>query len=128
MKLEVDFPVNGLPEDRELVGIERRVPSIGEYFFNGQKWSKVLLTFSSTWITAILKPKEVWLPCTPEDAFAKMLYPESRVIRTTVRKTLVEKVLEIDDRSMVFKLEGHPLREPGCAYYLFEVLKTEELS
>jgi hypothetical protein len=128
MKLEVDFPVNGLPEDLELVGVGYKVPTLGEYYFNGQKWSKVLLTFSSTWITAILKPKEVWLPCTPEDAFAKMLYPESRVIRTTVRKTLVEKVLEIDDRSMVFKLEGHPLREPGCAYYLFEVLKTEELS
>jgi hypothetical protein len=128
MKLEVDFPVNGLPEDLELVGVGYKVPTLGEYYFNGQKWSKVLLTFSSTWITAILKPKEVWLPCTPEDAFAKMLYPESRVIRTAAFKTPVTKVTEITETSMGFKLEGYASSEARCPFCHFEVLKTEELS
>jgi hypothetical protein len=128
MKLEVDFPVNGLPEDRELVGIERRVPSIGEYFFNGTKWEKVLIGFVNPYFTAILKPKEVWLPCTPEDAFAKMLYPESRVIRTAAFKTPVTKVTEITETSMGFKLEGYASSEARCPFCHFEVLKTEELS
>ena len=128
MKLEVDFPTTGLPENRKLVGVEYNVPTVGGYYFNGQRWNEVLIVFSSTWLTAILKPKEVWLPCTPEDAFAKMLHPGSRVIRTTHQKTLVEKVRDLDDRSMGFKLVGHPTCDVRCAYYQFEVLKTKELS
>jgi len=128
MKLEVDFPVNGLPEDLELVGMERRVPAIGEYFFDGNKWQRVHINFHNRYFTAILKPKEVWLPCTPEDAFAKMLYPESRVIRTAAFKTPVTKVTEITETSMGFKLEGYASSEARCPFCHFEVLKTEELS
>lgn len=130
MKLEVDFPTTGLPEDRELVGVEMRKPRQAEYYFSGNLWVRAAFSFhESSYFIAVLKSKEVWLPCTPEDAFAKMLHPESRVIRNTSSKTRVIKVTEITDISMGFYLEGYPFGDgPRCPFHHFEVLKTKELS
>lgn len=129
MKLEVDFPTTGLPEDRELVGVRYKTPSVGDYYFYCG-WIKSTSPALQVHLVAILKPKEVWLPCTPEDAFAKMLHPESRVIRTESFKTPVEKIGSINAEGRItFMLRGHnTITDAACPLEYFEVLKTKELS
>lgn len=127
MKLEVDFPTTGLPEDRELVGVEYRRLNSGEYGWAGGAWGHTFpnALLDAPRLVAILKPKEVWLPCTPEDAFAKMLHPESRVIRKQYDQEIVQTVISLGNIGVCLSTGGLP---HNATYQQLEVLKTKELS
>ncbi len=130
MKIEVDFPTTGLPEGVELTGLEMRMPKEREYYFSGNVFVEANFDFQvSSHFVAITKPKEVWLPCTPEDAFAKMLHPDSRVIRTKLLHTPVVRVGSVTcDSRMTFLLENRTfMSETSCPMESFEVLKTKEM-
>lgn len=124
MKIEVDFPTNGLPDDVELVSVAYLIPAVGRYFFDGNAWHKVRILFHNPVLTAITKPKEVWLPCTPEDAFAKMLYPDSRVIRKQYDQEIVQTVISLGNIGVCLSTGGLP---HNATYQQLEVLKTKEL-
>lgn len=131
MRFEVDFPTTGLPDDRVLVDVEHRVPGLGEYFFNGTRWNKVCINFSNPYHTATLKPKEVWLPCTPEDAFMKMMNPESRVIRVKSSLEILSNVQDIrrDNLTTIYRCPLQEVRRRlDFRLTNLEVLQTKEPS
>ncbi len=112
-ELTVSFPTTGLPKDRELLGAELRTPLIGEWMLYDDAWYLNNYAYErSFYFVVILGQVEVWEPCTPEDALAKMLDPASRVIRIKISQELLDNIISVRKDCITRRFEFLDIHQP----------------